>query len=86
MLPVRRAAVIGVQLRDGSESIKAFVVLKADSVSADDLIAHCRRYLASYKMPRKIEFRTELPKTILGKTLHRVLRVEEITRLHLQRS
>lgn len=83
---VSEAAVIGVQLRDGSESIKAFVVLKADSVSADDLIAHCRRYLASYKMPRKIEFRTELPKTILGKTLHRVLRVEEITRLHLQRS
>jgi long-chain acyl-CoA synthetase len=83
---VREAAVIGVQLGDGSESIKAFVVLTVDSVSADDLLAHCRRYLASYKMPKKIEFRTELPKTILGKTLHRVLRVEEEVRLHLQRS
>ena len=82
---VCEAAVIGVQLGDGSESIKAFVVLTVDSVSADDLLAHCRRYLASYKVPKKIEFRTELPKTILGKTLHRILRVEESQRLHLQR-
>ena len=82
---VSEAAVIGVQLKDGSESIKAFVVLTVNSASADDLLAHCRLYLASYKMPRKIEFRAELPKTILGKTLHRVLRAEESTRLHLQR-
>ncbi len=83
---VSEAAVIGVQLRDGSESIKAFVVLTSDAVSADDLLVHCRRYLAAYKMPRKIEFRTELPKTLLGKTLHRILRVEERTRVPLQRS
>lgn len=83
---VIEAAVIGVQLRDGSESIKAFVVVTAHSVSADDLLTHCRRYLAAYKMPRKVEFRTELPKTLLGKTLHRVLRVEERTRAPLQRS
>ncbi|MBU6432605.1 MAG: long-chain fatty acid--CoA ligase [Nitrospirae bacterium] len=83
---VSEAAVIGVQLRDGSESIKAFVVITADSVSEDDLLAHCRRYLASYKVPKKVEFRTELPRSILGKTLHRVLRVEEAMRLHLQRS
>ncbi len=83
---VSEAAVIGVQLGDGSESIKAFVVITADSVSADDLLAHCRRYLASYKVPKKVEFRTELPRSILGKTLHRVLRVEEEVRLHLQRS
>jgi long-chain acyl-CoA synthetase len=82
---VSEAAVIGVQLGDGSESIKAFVVLTVDSVSADDLLAHCRSYLASYKVPKKVEFRTELPKTILGKTLHRVLRVEEVARLPLQR-
>ncbi len=83
---VCEAAVIGVQLGDGCESIKAFVVVTVDSVSADDLLAHCRRYLASYKVPKGIEFRTELPKTILGKTLHRILRVEENRRLHLQRS
>lgn len=83
---VCEAAVIGVQIGDGNESIKAFVVLTVNSVSADDLLAHCRRYLASYKVPKRIEFRSELPKTILGKTLHRVLRVEESRRLHLQRS
>ena len=83
---VCEAAVIGVQRGDGNESIKAFVVLASDAVSADDLLVHCRRYLASYKVPKKIEFRTELPKTILGKTLHRILRVEESRQLPLQRS
>jgi len=83
---VREAAAIGVKLGDGSESIKAFVVLKTDSVSSDDLLAHCRHYLAAYKVPKKIEFRTELPRSILGKMLHRVLRVEEGTRLQLQGS
>jgi long-chain acyl-CoA synthetase len=83
---VSEAAVVGVPLGDGSEWIKAFVVLSANTVSADELLAHCRRYLASYKVPKKIEFRTELPKTILGKTLHRVLRVEERTRAYQQRS
>ena len=83
---VREAAVIGVQLRDGSESVKAVVVPSGDSVSEDDLLTHCRRYLASYKVPKKVEFRTELPRSILGKTLHRVLRVEEAVRLDLQRS
>lgn len=83
---VSEAAVIGVRLGNGSESIKAFVVPATDAASADDLLAHCRHYLAPYKMPKKIEFRTELPKTILGKTLHRVLRVEEHARLRVQPS
>ena len=83
---VNEAAVIGVQLGDGTESIKAFVVPTVNSTSEDDLIAHCRRYLSSYKVPKKIEFRTELPRSILGKTLHRVLRVEEGVRLHVQPS
>ena len=83
---VTDAAVIGVRIEDGSESIKAFVVLAVESVSTDDLIMHCRRYLASYKVPKKIEFRAELPRSILGKKLHRVLRLEESVRLHLQRS
>ena len=83
---VSEAAVIGVQLGDGTESIKAFVVPTVNSTSEDDLIAHCRRYLSSYKVPKKIEFRTELPRSILGKTLHRVLRVEDGVRLHVQPS
>jgi long-chain acyl-CoA synthetase len=73
---VSDAAVIGVPHEDGSESIKAFVVASPESISTDDLLAHCRRYLASYKVPRKFEFRSELPRSVLGKTLHRVLRAE----------
>jgi long-chain acyl-CoA synthetase len=82
---VREAAVIGVRAVDGGESIKAFIV-PVQEVSAEELTAHCRSHLASYKVPKKIEFRTELPRSILGKTLHRILRAEEDAQLHLQHS
>jgi long-chain acyl-CoA synthetase len=74
---VREAAVIGVLSGDGSESVKAVVVPSANEISEHDLVKHCRQYLASYKVPKHIEFRSELPRTLLGKTLHRVLREEE---------
>ena len=80
---VREAAVIGVRAVDGGESIKAFIV-PVQEVSPEELTAHCRSHLASYKVPKKIEFRTELPRSILGKTLHRILRAEEDAQLHLQ--
>ena len=83
---VSDAAVIGVQHNDGGESIKAFVVASPESVSVDELLAHCRRYLASYKVPKKFEFRSELPRSVLGKTLHRVLRVEDAAQDPLQPS
>jgi long-chain acyl-CoA synthetase len=83
---VREAAVIGVRSLDGGESIKAFIVPASESVSVEDLTAHCRSHLASYKVPKKVEFRAELPRSILGKTLHRVLRAEEDAQLQLQRS
>jgi long-chain acyl-CoA synthetase len=82
---VREAAVIGVRAVDGGESIKAFIV-PGQEVSPEELTAHCRSHLASYKVPKKIEFRTELPRSILGKTLHRILRAEEDAQLHLQHS
>ena len=74
---VREAAVIGVLSGDGSEAVKAVVVPSANEISEHDLVKHCRRYLASYKVPKHIEFRSELPRTLLGKTLYRVLREEE---------
>jgi long-chain acyl-CoA synthetase len=74
---VREAAVIGVLSGDGSESVKAVVVPSVNEISEHDLVKHCRRYLASYKIPKYIEFRSELPRTLLGKTLYRVLREEE---------
>jgi len=54
----------------------AYVVLKPGStVTVDDLIAFCRQSLASYKIPRRVEFsETELPKSGSGKILKKVLR------------
>jgi long-chain acyl-CoA synthetase len=56
--------------------VAACVVRKPErTLSADDLIAHCRRFLASYKIPRHIEFsENELPKSGSGKILKRSLR------------
>jgi long-chain acyl-CoA synthetase len=45
-------------------------------LTAEALLAHCRTQLTGYKMPREVEFRTELPKTNVGKILRRELRDE----------
>lgn len=45
-----------------------------------DIVGWCRQRLASYKVPRLVEFRDELPKTIVGKVLRRALREEEMAR------
>ena len=59
------------------EVVKVFVVKKDPSLTAEDIIEHCRRDLTGYKVPRDVEFRDELPKTNVGKILRRQLRDEE---------
>src|SRR5262245_14120153 len=73
---VREAAVFGVPDAQWGELVTALVVLRSgSSVSADELIAHCRRLLANYKIPRHIAIsETELPKNGTGKILKRLLR------------
>jgi long-chain acyl-CoA synthetase len=73
---VREAAVFGIPDPKWGELVMACVVLKPGVVlSVEELIAHCRRSLASYKIPRRIEFSDrELPKTGSGKILKRALR------------
>jgi len=73
---VREAAVFGIPDPQWGELVTACVVLKPDAtLTADDLIAFCRRSLASYKLPRRIEFsETDLPKSSTGKMLKRTLR------------
>ncbi len=57
-----------------SPFIKAVVVLKrGEKATADELLALCRERLDAYKVPEQIEFRTELPKNIVGKVLRRLL-------------
>jgi long-chain acyl-CoA synthetase len=73
---ILEAAVFGIPDQQWGELVMACVVLKpGKTLSADELIAHCRRSLASYKVPRRVEFsQTELPKSGSGKILKRILR------------
>jgi len=71
---VLEAAAIGVEHESTGEAVKIFVVLKDKSLTDKDLIMHCREHLTSYKVPKKVEFRDELPKTNVGKILRRELR------------
>jgi long-chain acyl-CoA synthetase len=75
---VREAAVVGVPDDYRGESVKAFVSVKpGESVTQEELIAHCKERMAAYKYPRQIEFVDELPKTASGKVLRRELRDRE---------
>ena len=74
---VREVGVIGVPDPDGSgEIVKAVIVRNDNSLTEDEVIAHCRKELTGYKVPKIIEFRDELPKTNVGKILRRELREE----------
>jgi long-chain acyl-CoA synthetase len=77
MKGVREVAVIGVKSELHGEIVKAFIVRKDPSLTPEDVIAHCHKELTGYKVPKEIEFRTELPKTNVGKVLRRALREEE---------
>ena len=64
--------------RDGANGdnpfVKAIVVLKrGERATAEELLALCRERLEAYKVPKQIEFRTELPKNLVGKVLRRLL-------------
>jgi long-chain acyl-CoA synthetase len=61
---------------NSGEAVALFVVKKDASLTAEALIAHCRKELTGYKIPRHVYFRTELPKTNVGKILRRALRDE----------
>jgi long-chain acyl-CoA synthetase len=74
MAGVLECAVVAVPDEHTGEAVKLFVVKKDPALSEDSIRKHCRSNLAGYKRPKYIEFRTELPKTPVGKILRRVLR------------
>jgi len=75
MLPgVLECAAIGVPDEHSGEVIKLFVVKKDPNLTEEDIRKHCHDNLTGYKRPKYIEFRTELPKTNVGKILRRALR------------
>lgn len=71
---VVEVAAIGVPDEQSGEVVKAFVVRSNESLTAEDIIKHCKENLVNYKCPKQIEFRKELPKTNVGKILRRALR------------
>ncbi len=73
---VQEVAAVGVESEASGETVKIFVVKKDASLTQEALIAFCRRHLTGYKVPKKVEFRDELPKSNVGKILRRELRDE----------
>ena len=71
---VLECAAIGVPDEHSGEAVKLFVVKKDPQLSEADVKAHCAANLTNYKRPRYIEFRSELPKSNVGKILRRELR------------
>mgnify|MGYP000444782197 CR=1 FL=1 len=67
-------AAIGVADENSGEVVKIFVVRKDPNLTADEIIAHCRKHLTGYKVPKQVEFRADLPRTNVGKILRRALK------------
>jgi len=75
---VAHPAVTGIPHPTKGEEVKAYVVLRpGGEATADEIIAHCRKTLADFKVPRQVEFRASLPHTVVGKTLRKELAAEE---------
>lgn len=75
---VQESAVIGVPDNQTGEAVHAYVVLREEGLTAQDIIAHCKTELAAYKVPKKVVFWDELPKTPVGKVLRKEVRAAAI--------
>ena len=82
---VQMSCIIGVPDPYKMQKVKAFVMLKpgvpANDATKQTLLDYCRKHVAKYAMPYDIEFRDELPKTLVGKVAYRVLEEEENAKL-----
>jgi len=82
---VQMSCVIGIPDDYKMHKVKAFVTLKNGFAACEELkesiLAHCRLHIAKYAMPCDVEFRNELPKTLVGKVAYRVLEEEELKKM-----
>jgi len=83
---VKEAVVVGVPHEEFmGEKIKAYIVPKEGSnATAEEILDYCKAELSKFKCPKEVEFRDQLPKTLVGKVLRRVLRDEERTKLGIK--
>ncbi|HYF93537.1 MAG TPA: long-chain fatty acid--CoA ligase [Symbiobacteriaceae bacterium] len=82
---VKEAVVVGVPDEYRGETVKAYIVPKEGyTLDPTEIVEFCRQNLAAFKVPRQIEFRTELPKSLAGKVIRRVLLEEEKAKQQLQ--
>jgi len=78
---VAEVCVIGLPDRYRGETVKAYVVATdGATLTADGVRDHCATLLSAYKVPREVEFRDELPRTVVGKALRRLLVAEELAK------
>ncbi|MBR4162930.1 MAG: AMP-binding protein [Solobacterium sp.] len=81
---VQMSCVIGIPDTYKMQAVKAFIMLKpgvkADEATRENIMAYCRKHIAKYAMPKEIEFRDELPKTLVGKVAYRKLEEEELAK------
>ncbi|HXX63228.1 MAG TPA: long-chain fatty acid--CoA ligase, partial [Bacteroidota bacterium] len=79
---VKEAVVVGIPQEFLGEEIKAYIVLKeGETATAEEIIQFCQQLLSKFKVPKEVEFRDRLPKTLVGKVLRRVLRDEEMKKI-----
>jgi long-chain acyl-CoA synthetase len=82
---VKEAVAAGVPMGERGERVKVWIVLKEDETATEgEMLAFCKENLAPYKCPRFVEFRDEVPKTIVGKMLRRVLVEEEAKKVAVE--
>lgn len=82
---ISEAVVAGIPDEYRGETVKAYIVLQeGEQASEEEIIDFCKQNLAKYKIPRIIEFRKELPKSMIGKVLRRVLVEEEKKKVSLE--
>lgn len=84
---VQMSCVIGVPDPYKMQKVKAFVKLSAGVEASEEtkqaILAHCRKHIAKYAMPYDIEFREDMPKTLVGKVAYRILEEEELSKITL---
>ena len=85
---VQMSCIIGVPDPYKMQKVKAFVKpaagVEPNDETRDEIMAYCRKHIAKYAMPYEIEFRDELPKTLVGKVAYRVLEEEELAKIKAQ--